>query len=67
LGSCHAAVHVTGGGLIGNLPRVLPAGLGARLETSRWEVPEIFRLLQQTSGLVIGSVGHGEGVSIVDS
>jgi phosphoribosylformylglycinamidine cyclo-ligase len=59
LGSCHAAVHVTGGGLIGNLPRVLPAGLGARLETSRWEVPEIFRLLQQW-----GSIPSAEMFSV---
>jgi phosphoribosylformylglycinamidine cyclo-ligase len=45
LGLCHAAVHVTGGGLIGNLPRVLPEGLGVELRTSSWEVPAVFHIL----------------------
>ena len=36
----------TGGGLPGNLPRVLPEGLGAEL-TPNWDVPEIFRLIEQ--------------------
>ena len=39
--------HITGGGLPGNLPRILPDGLGVRIEKDRWEVPEIFRLIQQ--------------------
>ncbi|HEX7003228.1 MAG TPA: phosphoribosylformylglycinamidine cyclo-ligase [Trueperaceae bacterium] len=38
-------VHVTGGGLPGNLPRVLPSGQGARIETGSWPVPEIFELI----------------------
>ena len=37
--------HITGGGLPGNLPRVLPEGLGAEL-TPNWNVPEIFRLIE---------------------
>jgi phosphoribosylformylglycinamidine cyclo-ligase len=37
-----AIAHVTGGGIPGNLRRVLPEGVGARLEKSRWHVPEIF-------------------------
>ena len=41
----HAACHVTGGGLPGNLPRVLPDGLGAVVDTSSWQWPEIFRWL----------------------
>lgn len=40
-------VHVTGGGLPGNLPRVLPQGLGVRIDLSSWEPPAIFRVLQQ--------------------
>lgn len=43
----HALCHVTGGGIPGNLPRVLPEGLGARVDTSTWERPGVFRLLQQ--------------------
>lgn len=37
--------HITGGGLIENVPRMLPAGLGARIDRSAWEVPAIFRLI----------------------
>jgi phosphoribosylformylglycinamidine cyclo-ligase len=43
----HALAHITGGGLPGNLPRVLPAGLGARIDTRSWEVPAVFRVLQE--------------------
>ena len=38
----HALAHITGGGLTDNLPRVLPPGLGAVVETDRWNVPEDF-------------------------
>jgi phosphoribosylformylglycinamidine cyclo-ligase len=46
LGLCHSAVHVTGGGLPGNIPRVLPNGLGAELKMGSWEIPPIFRVLK---------------------
>ena len=36
------AAHITGGGILGNLPRCLPPGLGARLERRSWEAPPIF-------------------------
>ncbi len=39
--------HITGGGLPGNLPRVLPDKLGVQIERGHWEVPEIFGLIQQ--------------------
>ncbi|PYQ23778.1 MAG: phosphoribosylformylglycinamidine cyclo-ligase [Acidobacteria bacterium] len=39
-------VHITGGGFPGNVPRVLPAGLGARIRTSAWRVPPLFRIIQ---------------------
>ena len=39
--------HITGGGLIGNVPRVLPAGLTARFNSRAWTVPPIFRLIQE--------------------
>jgi len=38
----HAAAHITGGGVLENLPRVLPAGLGARIERGTWSEPPIF-------------------------
>jgi phosphoribosylformylglycinamidine cyclo-ligase len=39
--------HLTGGGWEGNLPRALPAGLGAVIDRSSWEVPAIFRVLAE--------------------
>jgi phosphoribosylformylglycinamidine cyclo-ligase len=47
----HAVAHVTGGGFAGNLPRVLPAGLGALLDRSAWEVPPLFRFLAETGNV----------------
>jgi phosphoribosylformylglycinamidine cyclo-ligase len=38
----HACAHITGGGIVGNLPRALPNGLGAVLQRSAWEEPRIF-------------------------
>jgi len=43
----HALAHITGGGLTDNLPRVLPSGLGAVIETDRWNVPEDFLAIQR--------------------
>jgi phosphoribosylformylglycinamidine cyclo-ligase len=45
-GKVRALAHITGGGFPGNVPRVLPAGLGARIRTSAWTVPPIFRLIR---------------------
>ncbi len=39
--------HITGGGIPGNLPRVLPQGLSARVKKGSWEVPPIFQLIQK--------------------
>ncbi|MDO8329082.1 MAG: phosphoribosylformylglycinamidine cyclo-ligase [Fluviicoccus sp.] len=43
----HAIAHITGGGLPGNLPRVLPEGADARVDESSWELPVIFKWLQE--------------------
>lgn len=42
-----ALAHITGGGLPENLPRVLPQGLTARIDTGSWSWPRIFQWLQQ--------------------
>ncbi len=46
-----AAAHITGGGLTGNVPRVLPEGTGARIRLSSWTVPPLFRYLQKLGGI----------------
>ncbi len=50
-GLLKAAAHITGGGLPGNLPRVLPAGTIATLDAGAWSVPAVFRWLAQTGGV----------------
>lgn len=47
----HGLAHVTGGGVPGNLPRVLPEGLGAVVDRTSWEVPAVFRTLQEAGGV----------------
>ena len=44
----HAMAHITGGGLVGNIPRVLPKDCNAEIKTSSWPVPKIFPFLQKT-------------------
>lgn len=46
-----AAAHITGGGWYENVPRALPPGLGARVESAAWTPPPIFELLSQEAGL----------------
>jgi phosphoribosylformylglycinamidine cyclo-ligase len=50
-----ALAHITGGGFPGNLPRVLPDGLGACVRRGSWPVPPLFRLIQKG-----GAVSDGE-------
>ena len=44
-GEAHAFAHVTGGGIAGNLARVLPGGLRAELDWDAWERPPVFQWL----------------------
>ncbi len=41
-----ALSHITGGGLLENLPRVLPPGSKAQIDTSSWQWPEVFHWLR---------------------
>jgi len=43
--------HITGGGLIGNVPRVLPEGLTARFDSKKWVVPPIFQLIKERGNI----------------
>jgi len=42
-----ALAHVTGGGILGNVPRVLPAGVGAEIDWESWERPQVFDWLSE--------------------
>ena len=46
-----AMAHITGGGLLDNLGRVIPAGLSARIDYSSWEPPPIFQIIQKQGGI----------------
>jgi phosphoribosylformylglycinamidine cyclo-ligase len=54
-GRLKGAAHITGGGLVDNLPRILPSGCDAMIDTSSWKVPPIFRLIQRG-----GDISHEE-------
>lgn len=43
----HGIAHITGGGIVGNTSRLLPAGRSLRIDWQAWEVPPIFRLIQR--------------------
>src|SRR5579863_3038148 len=41
------AAHITGGGITDNLPRVIPKGLGAAIDTGSWKIPPLFEMLRK--------------------
>jgi len=49
------AAHITGGGITDNLPRILPKGLSARIETRSWRVPPLFEHLRE-----LGQMGRAD-------
>ena len=55
LGDVHALAHVTGGGIVGNLVRVLPPGVEAVVDAGSWPWPPLFRVLMRG-----GQVGRDE-------
>lgn len=63
------AAHITGGGILGNLPRCLPEALGAHLDGSAWRVPPIFELLRKRGRVaadeMYGTFNMGLGMILV--
>jgi phosphoribosylformylglycinamidine cyclo-ligase len=68
-GLVRAAAHVTGGGLPENLPRALPAGLGADLDRGSWDEPPIFDVVRRATGAseddLLGTFNLGVGMVLV--
>jgi phosphoribosylformylglycinamidine cyclo-ligase len=64
-----SASHITGGGILGNLPRCLPDGLGARLNRAAWEVPRIFDVIRRRGRVaddeMFGTFNMGLGMILV--
>ena len=55
-GQLHGLVHITGGGLIDNLPRVLPKNCDAVVDSKAWRVPQIFQILQTNGNIPLAEM-----------
>src|SRR5262249_15518713 len=63
----HAFAHITGGGLVANLSRVLPPGAGATLDRGTWRPPPVFGLLARHGGIADEGMerGFNQGVRMI--
>jgi phosphoribosylformylglycinamidine cyclo-ligase len=65
----HGIAHITGGGIIDNVPRVLPEGVAAHFETGSWRVPPLFDLIQQRGAVSDADMYHifnmGLGIVVI--
>lgn len=50
-GAIHAMAHITGGGLVDNIPRSLPEGLGVEIDRATWNVPALFSVIQSAGDI----------------
>jgi phosphoribosylformylglycinamidine cyclo-ligase len=68
-GRIRGLAHITGGGLLENIPRVLPQGCHAIVDTTRWEMPAIFAELQTGGGLakeeMVRTFNCGIGMAVI--
>jgi phosphoribosylformylglycinamidine cyclo-ligase len=64
-----ALAHITGGGITGNLPRVLPTGVKAQIDLDSWPVPSIFKYLAKVGEIdtdeLLQSFNMGVGMILV--
>lgn len=67
----HAVMHITGGGFYENIPRALPKGMTARIDKSKLETPEIFKVLAETGSIperdMFNTYNMGIGMTVVVS
>jgi phosphoribosylformylglycinamidine cyclo-ligase len=65
----HALAHITGGGLSGNISRVIPDGLCAIVERASWELPDIFKWIQKNGNInddeMLNTFNCGMGMVLV--
>jgi phosphoribosylformylglycinamidine cyclo-ligase len=68
-GKVHALAHITGGGLLENIPRVLPAGLHARIDAAAWPQPRLMAFLQGQGNIEPGEFARtfncGVGMALI--
>ncbi len=68
-GKIHAMAHITGGGLLENIPRVLPQGLHARVDADTWAQPRLMAFLQAQGAIEPGEMARtfncGIGMALV--
>ena len=68
-GKIKALAHITGGGLVENIPRTLPPGCQAQIDAGSWTVPPVFRWLRQATGLspfeLLRTFNCGIGMTVV--
>ena len=57
-GGVTAFAHITGGGLAGNIPRVLPPGLAAEIDATAWVLPAVFKWLAGAGGIAPAEMGR---------
>ena len=57
-GQVKALAHITGGGLLENIPRVLPESLAAELDARRWPLPPVFAWLSRSGGVPDGEMAR---------
>ena len=65
----HGIAHITGGGIVDNLPRVLPSSCKALLQKESWEIPPVFTFLQEAGNLskreMMRAFNNGIGLILV--
>jgi phosphoribosylformylglycinamidine cyclo-ligase len=57
-GAVKAMAHITGGGFVENIPRVLPEGINVEIDGASWAMPPVFRWLMALGGIEDAEMGR---------